>query len=204
MRILSKLKRSMLALKENTASKGETGENRITVTISGEQGCYIREKVNGGLYVNESDVVRDALRFLKLRDENSGEDDDFESPQANDEASHDASISVLVGISNSEVMSITCEVMRKLGLVGWNYHALVGSRAFDEEPSSFDQIAPDLHFWFVDLRSQKHSFCIRMELLEFPVTFESWLSAQLEAKLREIITFLSWYDRDAHIVNINL
>jgi putative addiction module CopG family antidote len=45
----------------------------MKVTLTEELETFVRKKVRTGRYVDESDVVRDALRALELRD-------DFESP----------------------------------------------------------------------------------------------------------------------------
>jgi len=203
MGIVSKLKSSMLALIRRNDATVETEQTSITARITREQESWIQEKLSRGLYLDETDVVQDALRLLKVRDESSAEDDDFESSEAIDEIVPAYIASAVVGVSNSELMKTTCDVMKKLGLEGWHYHALARSRAFDNEGSSFDEIAPDLHFWFIDPRNQTHTFSIRMELLAYPVTLEAWLSARLEAKLGEIISFLNWYDRETHTVKIN-
>jgi putative addiction module CopG family antidote len=45
----------------------------MKVTLTEQLKTFVREKVRSGRYADESDVVRDALRALELRD-------DFESP----------------------------------------------------------------------------------------------------------------------------
>lgn len=45
----------------------------MEVTLTAELEALVKEKVRSGRYVDESDVMRDALRTLALRD-------DFESP----------------------------------------------------------------------------------------------------------------------------
>ena len=45
----------------------------MKVTLTQELEILVKEKVRSGRYADESDVVRDALRALELRD-------DFESP----------------------------------------------------------------------------------------------------------------------------
>jgi putative addiction module CopG family antidote len=45
----------------------------MKVTLTDELEALVKEKVRSGCYVDESDVMRDALRALELRD-------DFESP----------------------------------------------------------------------------------------------------------------------------
>jgi antitoxin ParD1/3/4 len=45
----------------------------MKVTLTQELETLVKEKVRSGRYADESDVVRDALRALELRD-------DFESP----------------------------------------------------------------------------------------------------------------------------
>jgi len=45
----------------------------MKVTLTEELKTFVREKVRSGRYADESDVMRDALRALELRD-------DFESP----------------------------------------------------------------------------------------------------------------------------
>jgi putative addiction module CopG family antidote len=45
----------------------------MKVTLTEELKTFVREKIRSGRYADESDVMRDALRALELRD-------DFESP----------------------------------------------------------------------------------------------------------------------------
>jgi putative addiction module CopG family antidote len=45
----------------------------MKVTLTEEWKTFVKEKVRSGRYTDESDVMRDALRALELRD-------DFESP----------------------------------------------------------------------------------------------------------------------------
>jgi putative addiction module CopG family antidote len=45
----------------------------MKVTLTEELKTFVKEKVRSGRYTDESDVMRDALRALELRD-------DFESP----------------------------------------------------------------------------------------------------------------------------
>ena len=45
----------------------------MKVTLTEELKTYVKEKVRSGRYADESEVMRDALRALELRD-------DFESP----------------------------------------------------------------------------------------------------------------------------
>jgi putative addiction module CopG family antidote len=45
----------------------------MKVVLTEELRTFVKEKVRSGLYADESDVMRDALRALELRD-------DFESP----------------------------------------------------------------------------------------------------------------------------
>jgi putative addiction module CopG family antidote len=45
----------------------------MKVTLTTELKTFVKEKVRSGRYTDESDVMRDALRALELRD-------DFESP----------------------------------------------------------------------------------------------------------------------------
>jgi antitoxin ParD1/3/4 len=45
----------------------------MKVTLTEELKTFVKEKVRSGRYADESDVMRDALRALELRD-------DFESP----------------------------------------------------------------------------------------------------------------------------
>jgi putative addiction module CopG family antidote len=46
----------------------------MKVTLTEELETLVKEKVRSGRYVDESDVMRDALRALELRD-------DYESPE---------------------------------------------------------------------------------------------------------------------------
>ena len=47
--------------------------NFMKITLTEELESFVREKVRSGRYADESDVMRDALRALELRE-------DFESP----------------------------------------------------------------------------------------------------------------------------